>query len=70
MLLGVHFHRQIAVSHRKSCKSPLFFSENLPFSWFQTKVDFAVLKLAHTHKMVLVLQEGYFYKLNCSLIFG
>lgn len=37
-----------AVSHGKSCETPLFVSENLPFSWFQMKVDFAVLKLAHT----------------------
>lgn len=37
-----------AVSHEKSCKTPLFISENLPFSWFQMKVDFAVLKHTHT----------------------
>lgn len=37
-----------AISHGKSCKTPSFISENLPFSWFQMKVDFAVLKLTHT----------------------
>lgn len=37
-----------AVSHSKSCKTASFISENLPFSWFQINVDFAVLKLTHT----------------------